>query len=150
MNHSRTIEVLNSLIDTCKDGEYGFNACADQADSANLQSIFRQRAQECRTAAQELQTEVVRAGGEADTGGTVVGALHRGWVSVRGSLPSKDDVATLEEAERGEDRALARYREALDAPLPPTLRNLVQRQLIGVQRNHDQVRLLREQYRAAA
>jgi uncharacterized protein (TIGR02284 family) len=112
--------------------------------------MFRQRAQECVTAAQELQTEVVRAGGEADTSGTVVGALHRGWVSVRGALPGKDDVAMLEEAERGEDRALARYRKALEAPLPPELRNLVQRQLIGAQRNHDQIRTLRDQYRAAA
>ena len=101
--------------------------------------MFRQRAQECLTAAQELQTEVVRAGGEADTSGTVVGAL-----------PGKDDVAMLEEAERGEDRALARYRKALEAPLPPELRNLVQRQLIGAQRNHDQIRALRDQYRAAA
>ncbi|MDP2869207.1 PA2169 family four-helix-bundle protein [Methyloversatilis sp.] len=150
MNQSETIEVLNGLIETCKDGEYGFNTCADQADSVKLQSMFRQRADECRSAAQELQTEVVRAGGEADTSGTVVGALHRGWVSVRGALPGKDDVAMLEEAERGEDRALARYRKALEAPLPPELRNLVQRQLIGAQRNHDQIRALRDEYRAAA
>lgn len=150
MNQSETIEALNSLIETCKDGEYGFNTCADQADSVKLKSMFRQRAQECRTAAQELQTEVVRAGGEADNSGTVVGALHRGWVSVRGALPGKDDVAMLDEAERGEDRALSRYRKALEAPLPPEVRNLVQRQLIGAQRNHDQIRQLRDQYRAAA
>jgi uncharacterized protein (TIGR02284 family) len=149
MNQTETIDVLNTLIDTCKDGEYGFNACAEEADSVTLQSMFRQRAQECRAAAQELQTEVVRAGGEADADGTMIGSLHRGWVSVRGALPGKDDVAMLEEAERGEDRALARYRKALEAPLPPGLHTLVQRQLIGVQRNHDQLKVLRDQYRAA-
>ena len=150
MNQSNTIEVLNDLIETCKDGEYGFEQCAEHADSVKLKAVFRQRAQECRVAAQELQIEVVRAGGEADTGGSVSGALHRGWVSVRGVLPGKDDLAMLEEAERGEDHALARYRKALEASLPPELRNLVQRQMIGAQRNHDQVRVLRDQFRAAA
>ncbi len=150
MNQSNPIDVLNSLIETCKDGEYGFNLCAEQADSSKLKELFAQRARECRTAAQELQTEVVRAGGEADTDGTVIGALHRGWVSVRSALPGKDDVAMLEEAERGEDRALARYRKALDAALPPEVHDLVQRQLVGSQHNHDQIRVLRDQYRAAA
>lgn len=62
----------------------------------------------------------------------------------------KGDTAMLEEAERGEDRALACYRKALETRLPPELRVLVQRQLIGAQRNHDQIRLLRDRYRAAA
>lgn len=78
------------------------------------------------------------------------GALHRGWVSLRSALPGDDNVAMLNEAERGEDKALQRYREALFQPLPSDVRIVVQRQLAGVQRNHDQIRMLRDQYRAVA
>ncbi|MBN4664033.1 aldehyde dehydrogenase, partial [Escherichia coli] len=39
---------------------------------------------------------------------------------------------------------------ALFQPLPSDVRIVVQRQLAGVQRNHDQIRMLRDQYRAVA
>ena len=150
MNQNKLVETLNELIENCKDGEYGFDQCAEHSEAAQLKTLFRNRALECRAAAQELQQEVALAGGKPDDSGTVVGALHRGWGSIRGTLPGNDNVAMLDEAERGEDKALERYREALKEELPPTVRNLVQRQLVGAQRNHDQIRALRDQYRAAA
>jgi uncharacterized protein (TIGR02284 family) len=54
----------------------------------------------------------------------------------------------LEECERGEDAAVARYRKALKSELPPAVRTLVERQAEGAQRNHDQIRDLRDQYKA--
>jgi uncharacterized protein (TIGR02284 family) len=53
----------------------------------------------------------------------------------------------LEEAERGEDNALARYRKALQKPLPQDIRQMVQKQCDGVQRNHDEVKRLRDALR---
>ncbi len=107
-----------------------------------------QRAQDCRRGAQELQQCMQRYGGDVDEGGSALGALHRGWVSVKASLSSYDDKAVMEEAERGEDNALARYRRALKKPLPADIAEIVQRQCEGVQRNHDQVRNLRDQLAA--
>lgn len=150
MSDRKVIATLNTLIETCKDGEYGFTECADHADAAQLKSLFRNRALECSQAAQELQLIVARMGGDADTGGTVGGALHRGWLSLRSALPGDDNVAMLEEAERGEDRALTHYRDALLQPLPADVRMVVERQRLGAQRNHDQIRSLRDQYRAVA
>ncbi|MCR6668255.1 MAG: PA2169 family four-helix-bundle protein [Methyloversatilis sp.] len=150
MSNRTVIEVLNTLIETCKDGEYGFNECAEHAQAGQLKALFNNRALECRAAALELQQIVAASGGEPDTSGTVSGALHRGWVSLRSALPGDDNVAMLNEAERGEDKALQRYREALFQPLPSDVRIVVQRQLAGVQRNHDQIRMLRDQYRAVA
>ncbi len=70
-------------------------------------------------------------------------------MAVRDSLTGYSDAAVLEECERGEDTALARYRKALkEDALPPALRAVIERQLIGVQRNHDQVKLLRDQHKA--
>ena len=144
------IDVLNELIETCKDGEYGFNACAGQATRADLKSVFMQRADDCRGAAQELAEQVRGLGGKPDEGGSVMGALERGWVAIRAKLSSYDDKAVLEECERGEDNALARYRKALKKPLPAAIKLIVERQMQGAQRNHDQIKMLRDQFRASA
>ena len=72
------------------------------------------------------------------------GAMHRGWVSVKGTLGGYSDQAMLDECERGEDAALARYRKALKQNLPPETKAEVERQAQGVQRNHDQIKALRD------
>jgi uncharacterized protein (TIGR02284 family) len=146
---SDVIGVLNDLVESCRDGEYGFKACAEHADSAELQEIFRRHAGECAVAAAELEREVRTRGGEPASGGTVAGALHRGWVSVKSALSAQDDKAVLEECERGEDAAVARYRAALKTTLPFDVRALIERQAHGAQRNHDEVRALRDRFVAA-
>lgn len=150
MANDDVIDVLNKLIENSKDGEYGFQTSAEYLSSTDIKQAFIRRAQQCREAASELQTLVVQLGGDAEKSGTVAGAVHRGWVAVKGTLSGYSDKAILEEAERGEDTALARYREALEKSLPPHVRSVVERQFDGVKRNHAQVRSLRDQARIAA
>jgi uncharacterized protein (TIGR02284 family) len=142
-------DVLNDLLESCRDGEYGFRTSSENADSADLKALFMRHSSECAAAARELEAEIRKLGKEPASGGTVAGALHRGWVSVKTALTSQDDKAVLEECERGEDSAVAQYRKALKQPLPPAIRVLVERQAQGAQRNHDEVRDLRNRYRAA-
>jgi uncharacterized protein (TIGR02284 family) len=144
------VDALNDLIETCKDGEYGFKACAEQAKRSDLKSLLMQRADDCRGAAQELAEQVRGLGGKPEDSGSAMGAVERGWVAVRTTLSTYDDKAVLEECERGEDNALARYRKALKKPLPAGVKLIVERQLQGVQRNHDQIKMLRDQLRASA
>ena len=143
------IDALNDLAKCCKDGEYGFRACADQAKRSDLKSVFLQRADDCRGAAQELYEQIRSLGGDVHEGGSTAGAMHRGWVSVKATLSTYDDKAVLEECERGEDNAMTRYRKALKQPLPAGIKLIVERQMQGVQRNHDQIKMLRDQFRAA-
>ncbi len=145
---SDVIDALDDLAECCKDGEYGFRACAEQAQRSDLKSLFLQRADDCRGAAQELYEQIRGLGGEVDEGGSTAGAMHRGWVSVKTALSTYDDKAVLEECERGEDNAMARYRKALKQPLPAGIKLIVERQMQGVKRNHDQVKMLRDQFRA--
>ena len=144
------IDVLKDLVRTCFDGEYGFRACAEQASSAEIKSTLMQRAEDCRRGAQELADEIHALGGKVSDGGSLMGALERGWVAVRTTLSSYDDRAVLEECERGEDNAVERYRKALTTPLPANVRLIVERQLQGVQCNHDRIKMLRDRYRAAS
>ena len=144
------IDALQDLVECCKDGEYGFRTSAEQAKRQDLKTTFEQRAQDCRRGADELNEKIRSLGGKVEDGGSALGAMHRGWVSVKSTLSTYDDKAVLEECERGEDNALARYRKALKQDLPAGIKQLVERQMQGVQRNHDQIKMLRDQFRAAA
>ncbi len=150
MREHDVADVLNDLIETSKNGEKGFRTCAEHCRSSELKSIFERRAEECRIGAQQLQSLVAQGGEKPETGGSVAGAMHRGWVIARGAVALNDDLSMLEECERGEDVAKNSYRKALEKDLPPDIRAVVQRQADGVQRNHDQIKRLRDQRRAAA
>ena len=144
------IDALDDLAECAKDGEYGFRACAEQAKRQDLKSTFLQRADDCRSAAQELYEQIRGLGGTPDEGGSAAGALHRGWVAVKATFSTYDDKAVLEECERGEDNAKARYTKALKQPLPANVKLIVERQMQGLQRNHDQIKMLRDQLRAGS
>jgi uncharacterized protein (TIGR02284 family) len=148
MNPDETIETLNELIETAKDGEYGFLSSAEYVRSPEVRKLFARRADECRQAAMELQTLVVALGGEAEDDGSTTGTVHRGWMAIKDTLSGYSDRAILEETERGEDSALSSYRKALEKPLAQEVRNVVEQQLQGVRRNHAQLRALRDQARA--
>jgi uncharacterized protein (TIGR02284 family) len=150
MNDNDVVDTLNNLLETSKDGEYGFKACAEQVKSASLKTLFAQRAEECRKAAQELAEMVGRYGEKPDEGGTMSGAMHRGWVAVKGTLTGYSEEAVLNECERGEDVAKAAYQKAIDKGLPAEVAPLVTRQYEGVLRNHKQVRALRDAARATS
>jgi uncharacterized protein (TIGR02284 family) len=145
-----TESVLNDLIETSKDGEKGFAKAAEDAHDAELKSLFNGCAQRCREGATELQAQVRALGGNPEKTGSAAGALHRGWISLREAISSRDDKAILEECEKGEDYAKAQYRKALEQNLPADVRAIVDRQYQGVLANHDRVRALRDRYRASA
>ena len=145
MENNRAVEVLNDLIETCKDGQQGFTTSAERVTSSSLRRTLEQRAQECASAASELQALVVQYGGKPEQDGSITGAMHRGWVKLVGAVTGADDHAILNECERGEDAALASYRKAMKAEgLPEEVRAVIARQQQGAQRNHDQIKALRD------
>ena len=149
LDSGEVIDTLNELLETCRDGEYGYRESAAHVKSAEIKTLLTRHADSCRMAGQELMVMIRQLGGDADEGGTVSGALHRGWVSVRGTLAGYSDQAILDECERGEDAALARYRKASKQNLPASVKAVVDRQLQGTQRNHDQIKSVRDSVRGA-
>ena len=143
------VDTLNNLLEICRDGEYGFTECAEHVKSAAVKSVFIQRASDCRSAAAELQELVAEMGGDPEDGGSMGGAMHRGWVSVKGTLTGYSDLSMLKECERGEDAALAQYRKALKENLPAKIHAVVDRQAQGTQKNHDQIRDMRDAHQTA-
>jgi len=148
---SKTVKILNGLIETSEDGRKGFAAAAGKVHSPELKAALTARAEACRSAATELQSLVAGYGKSPDEGGSIGGAIHRGWMSLRESVSSNDDLAILEEVERGEDVAKAAYHKAIESgDLDPTALAVVRKQYSGTLESHDRVRDLRDRLRAAA
>jgi uncharacterized protein (TIGR02284 family) len=143
------VDVLNDVIENARDGEAGFRTCAEEVESPQLKELFTARATERRESAAQLAQLVNSLGGKPAEGGTASGALHRGWVNIKGAVGANSELSILEECERGEDAAVARYRKALRQRLPAGVRQVVQAQAQAAQRSHDEIRDLRNAARTA-
>jgi uncharacterized protein (TIGR02284 family) len=138
--------VLNSLIETCKDGQHGFGTAAEDVKDASLKSLFQELSMERGRFVDELQHLVRSVGEEVEQSGSTAGVLHRAWIDLKSAISSGSEHAILAECERGEDSAVAEYRDALEHDLPARIRAVVQQQYVAVQQAHDRVRDLRDSY----
>jgi uncharacterized protein (TIGR02284 family) len=137
------ISTLNNLIETCRDGQNGFQTAAEGVQNSNLKSTFYEFGQQRAKFVGELQTLVRELGGDPEDSGSVAASLHRGWINIKSTITGQDDAAILNEAERGEDIAKNAYKEALELSLPSNVLSVVQQQYTDVQAAHDKVRDLR-------
>jgi uncharacterized protein (TIGR02284 family) len=135
----QVVSTLNGLIQTCRDGQEGFQAAAEGVRSAELKELFFRYSRQRASFAGELQDEVRRLGGEPADAGSITGSIHRGWLGLKAALTGEDEHAVLVECERGEASALAAYRAALGVDLPASVRSLVERQFAEVKEAHQHV-----------
>ena len=145
-----TISTLNTLIETCKDGQEGFRLAAEAVSGdEDIKSFLFSCSLQRSKFAGELQNEVISLGepGPSDTK-TVTAALHHGWISLKAVLTNRDNHAILAECERGEDSAVAQYRKALKAGLSAPLEETINRQFQEVLATHNSVKGLRDQLAA--
>ena len=143
MDRDDVIGTLNDLIETCKDGEEGFRACAEAVKNPQLKAFFEQKAERCRMGAAQLQQKVRELGGDPERSGSTTGQVHRFWVNLRSTIAGMDEHAILDECERGEDAAKRAYEDALQEDLPADVRTLIGKQYREVKMNHDSVRDMR-------
>jgi uncharacterized protein (TIGR02284 family) len=139
--------VLNSLIETCKDGQEGFRNAAENVKNADYKALFSELSMQRQQFVSELQTLVSGLGEDVEKSGSVAGALHRGWIDLKAALTSGDEHAILAECERGEDSAVEEYRDAIDHhEMPENVRAAIRQQYMAVQAAHDRVRDLRDRH----
>ncbi len=150
MEQHDLIDILNTLIETSRDGEKGFTTCADDAKDASLRAYFTICATRCRESVHTLEKLVTIKGGAPESSGSVLAPLNRAWINLRAAISSNSDLAVLDECERAEDSAIGVYQLAIEKDLPPDVRPIVQSQLSGAQENHDRVRALRDERRRLA
>lgn len=144
MANDSVVTTLNNLIETCKDGQEGFQQAAGGVQDSSLKSLFYEYSQQRAKFVGELQGLVRDLGGEAETSSSIAGALHRGWINIKSAVTGRDDAAILNECERGEDIAKSAYKDALAADLPSNVTSVIQEQATQVQQAHDRIRGLRD------
>jgi uncharacterized protein (TIGR02284 family) len=144
LSNDDVISTINGLIETCRDGQEGFQQAAEGVERSDLKTLFYEFSQQRAKFVGELQGVVRSLGGDPENAGSVAGALHRGWINIKAAVTGKDDEAILNECERGEDSAKNAYKDALATALPANVQTLVQDQYTSVQAAHDRVKALRD------
>ena len=141
-DNDNVISTLNGLIETCRDGQNGFQTAAEGITNSELKTLFHGYSQQRAQFVGELQTEVRRLGGDPENMGSVAATLHRGWINIKSAVTGKDESAIIAECERGEDSAVSAYRDALDEDLPANIRTIIDRQYADIKQAHDRIRAL--------
>lgn len=142
---NETVDVLNDLTEVLKDGQQGFQTAAKDAKAPELIQTFQKYATQRAEFAARLQARVAALGADVEKSGSVAGSMHRGWMNLKAALSTNEPQAVLEEAERGEDAAVAAYRKALEHDqLDADTRSLINTQYAAVKAAHDEVRNLRD------
>ncbi len=144
-----TVSLLNDLTEVLKDGQEGFRAASEAIEDPALKTMLSDASLQRSRFSGELQQLVRDLGEEPEKTSSVSSALHRGWINLRASLQGGDAHAIFAECERGEDSAVANYKEALEAELPANVRSVIERQYTTVKATHDKVRDLRDSLKAA-
>lgn len=149
MDKNKSLSVIEDLIETCKDGQKGYQDAASHAKRPDLKTYFNEQSLERARFAGELQAELPRLG-ESDkkVSGTAGGAMHRAWIDTKVALGGGDHTI-LESVEAGEDKAKEAYQKALTSGLPSDIAEIVRRQANSVQKTHDKVKMLRDTAQAA-
>ncbi|HTW32599.1 MAG TPA: PA2169 family four-helix-bundle protein [Candidatus Sulfotelmatobacter sp.] len=150
MDQNDAISVVESLIETCRDGEKGYRDAAEHVKRTDLKSYFNEQSLERAKFAAELQTELSRLGKtDKKVSGSVGGAVRRAWIDTKVNLGGGDKTI-LESIEAGEDNAKESYQKALSGNLPATLTEVIRRQSQSIFRAHDKAKMLRDAAKAAA
>jgi uncharacterized protein (TIGR02284 family) len=150
MDENNALSVVENLIETCKDGQKGYQDAASHVKRPDLKTYFNQQSTERARFAQELQAELSKLGEPGKkVSGSVSGALHRAWIDTKASLGGGDKTI-LESVEQGEDNAKETYQKALSGSLPANVAEIVRRQASSVQKAHDKVKSLRDSAASAA
>jgi len=149
MNENNAVSVLEDLIETCKDGQKGYQDAASHVKRSDLKTYFNEQSLERSRFAGELEAELVRLGKpDKKVSGSVSASLHRAWIDTKVALGAGDH-SILESVEAGEDRAKKSYDKAVTSDLPENIAQIVRRQAAAVQVAHDKAKNLCDMTKAA-
>jgi uncharacterized protein (TIGR02284 family) len=147
MPKSTDEKVTTSLIETLEDGRKGYAEAADklaESDRPDLVSKFRELSEQRASFSAELDTLAAAYGDDIDEDGTIVAAVHRGWMSLKDALSGSGPDGVIEAAISGEEHAASKYEKALDEEISQDLRNTVSRQFEAIKTATGEIKALRD------
>lgn len=147
---NNTLEMIDKLIGTCRDGQEGYRDAAENTKTPELKELFNRQSLERARFAGELENVAQHLGeSDPDRGTSMANKLRRAWIDLKHTLGA-GDASILDSVEAGEDSAKKAYQEALQAALPSDVHAIVERQSVSIFAAHDRVRALRDTYKRVA
>jgi uncharacterized protein (TIGR02284 family) len=140
---------LNSLTQTCRDGELGYLTAAEHVKNTGLQTVFGDYARQRREFARHLQAEVERLGGNPIDSSSFAAALHRGWMDLKSGLTGGDGAAIIAACETGEDAAAAAFERVVNLDISGQTKSLVENQWRKIKEAHAHMQRLKEETTSA-
>ena len=144
-NPNEVIQVLNDLIEICRDGQQGFSDASENISQVNWKKFCLEQSQHRANYAGELQQLVQGLGGQPETTGSTTGSIHRAWINLKAGLGGGDE-AIMSACETGEDAAVNLYKKALEKDLPSDVQETVSQQYRAIQLSYNKVKSMRDNY----
>lgn len=140
----KTVQVLNSLIETTLDSANGYREAAENINAAEYKTKFAQRAAERSELARRLQDEVRSFGGEPEDDQSFIGKVHNKFVELKNAITGDSDSAVISEVERGEDFIKGKFEAALkNEDIPVRARDVLEQAYTSIKADHDEVSRLK-------
>ncbi len=146
MESSKSVDVLNSLIEINNDRIEGYSTALKETQQADLKQFFAECEQTSRKCRNELVSEVQKLGGKPEEGTKTTGKFYRVWMDFKAAVTGNDRKAILSSCEFGEDAAVDTYKKALDnkADLNGDLHKLISSQYLLINAEHSKVKTMRD------
>jgi uncharacterized protein (TIGR02284 family) len=136
---------LNELLIKNYDAEKGYINAMKEVDNVNVKDFFKKRAEERARFARQLRTEILTYGELPEDSGSIKGALHRNWMTLKATFSSNNEETILTEALRGEKASLDEYNELLtDSSFPSRLQDLLREQRNSIEAAINSVKMYEE------
>ena len=143
-NQAENTATLNTLIATLIDSVEGYEKSASDTACPQYAKLFTARAQERQGAVAQLQTAAVALGETPKDNGSLMGSIHRAFLSLREVVSAQDDAAIIAEIAHGESYLKDKFETALDSDtLDPGPRQAVTAAWASVKAGHDEMAQLR-------
>jgi len=145
MDNTKTVSVLNDLLNITNDRIQGFSKVEDKVwdNYPALRNDYDNMVSQSLTMKNELSDLISERGGTPETSGSAAGAIHRGWIDVKNAFAGDNAEATLENVVYGENAAIDAYQKALDSgDLCPESSRVVLDQLHYLKASHNKFKSL--------
>jgi len=113
MDATKSIDVLNTLIEINNDRINGYETASKEAEETDLKTMFAKFTETSLKCKAELVAEVKRLGGKPTHETTTSGKFFRIWMDIKATISGKDRKAILSSCEFGEKAAVETYEKVL-------------------------------------
>jgi len=110
----------------------------------DLKSLFERRARTKNAIANDLKNKVVSSGEKPAEGGTMAGSLRKSYSELRAKVASDPEAQYVAQLEEFEDRIVKAFNDAVTDSDDPEVRNIAQKYMPEINRDHTDMRNLKQ------